>query len=109
VSANKYKPHLIVVPEDEADRQMAFGFVFHPAVLPASVDVRPPAGGWAAVLDLYERQFVPHLRKFPAARVVLLLDFDDRGDERGRSARTASRTISSHARSFWEPEARRNS
>jgi hypothetical protein len=49
---------------------------------PAGVDVRPAAGGWAAVLDLYERQFAPHLRKYPAAHVVLLLDFDDRGDER---------------------------
>jgi hypothetical protein len=29
---NKYKPHLLVLPEDDPNRQIANGFVHNPAV-----------------------------------------------------------------------------
>lgn len=32
MSVNKYKPHVFVIPEDDADRQIADGFVLHPGV-----------------------------------------------------------------------------
>lgn len=82
MSANKYKPHVLVIPEDEADRKLANGFSYHPAVAQRVIDIRPPAGGWTHVLDVFEQEYVQHLRNFAAAHVVLLIDFDTRGENR---------------------------
>jgi hypothetical protein len=43
MSANKYKPHVVVLPEDDANRQLANGFLTHP-VVPVTHD-RYIAGG----------------------------------------------------------------
>jgi hypothetical protein len=82
VSGNKYKRYVAVIPEDEADRQLANGFSAHTAVFPPALDIRPVAGGWLHVLDVFEKEYVPYMRRFPAVHVVLLLDFDERGESR---------------------------
>jgi hypothetical protein len=45
---NKYRPHVIVIPEDDANRQIANGFLLHPAIATRAVGVMPPAGGLGA-------------------------------------------------------------
>ena len=47
MSVNKAKPHLYVIPEDDADRQIAKGFVLHGRVDERRVQVVEPAGGWS--------------------------------------------------------------
>lgn len=82
MSANKYKPHILVIPEDDADRKLAFGFSYHPAVADRAIDVRVPAGGWSRVLEVFEEEYIPHLRNFQQAHAVLLIDFDEKGESR---------------------------
>lgn len=79
---NKYAPHVFVIPEDNADRQIADGFVLHPRVKDVRIRVMPPAGGWPNVRQTFEDEYIPTLRRFHQAHVVLLIDFDGRIDER---------------------------
>lgn len=74
---NKYRNHVFVIPEDDANRQMANGFVDHHAVATTAIQVMPSAGGWPAVLETFEREYVARLRNWPATHVVLLIDFDE--------------------------------
>jgi hypothetical protein len=74
---NRYKPHVYVIPEDDRDRQIADGFVLHDQVKDTRIQVVPPAGGWAKVLETFRDEYVSKLHDYPAAHVVMLIDFDD--------------------------------
>lgn len=77
MGVNKYQAHVWVLPEDDATRQLANGFILHPAVKAARMAIHQPAGGWAKVLDDFERTYAATMRKYPERRLVLLIDFDD--------------------------------
>src|SRR5690606_29462498 len=81
---NKYRPHLYVIPEDDADRQIANGFVLHARVDSRRVQVVEPAGGWSRVLDIFEEEYLPLLQNLHT-HVVLLIDFDKTPTERRAS------------------------
>ena len=81
MSVNKYKPHVFVIPEDDADRQISDGFVLYPRVAARQVQVVEPAGGWARVLDTFKKEYVPLLQN-AHTHVVMIIDFD--GDPAGR-------------------------
>src|SRR3954447_13004574 len=74
---NKYAPHVYVIPEDDADRQIADGFVLHHQVKHTRIQVVPPAGGWPVVLEIFRREYIRKLREYPHAHVIMLIDFDD--------------------------------
>ena len=74
---NKYAPHVYVIPEDDADRALANGFVDHHQVKYMRIQVAPTAGGWGKVLKIFRDEYVPWLRKYSDAHVVMLIDFDD--------------------------------
>lgn len=80
---NRYRPHVWLIPEDDADRELAVGFLNHEAVADRVVGVRAPAGGWHEVLDVFESEYLPQLRRHLGAHVVMLIDFD--GDESRRA------------------------
>ncbi|NOT00286.1 MAG: hypothetical protein HOP29_06625 [Phycisphaerales bacterium] len=84
MSVNRYRPHLYVIPEDDADRQIADGFVLHPRVAARQVQVVEPAGGWARVLETFNKEYVPLLQQNAYTHVVMLIDFD--GKHLGRRA-----------------------
>lgn len=79
---NKYAPHVYVIPEDDANRQMADGFVLHARVKETRIQVVPPAGGWPKVLTTFQHEYIPKLRDYPSAHVVMLIDFDDQVERR---------------------------
>jgi hypothetical protein len=79
---NKYAPHVYVIPEDDRDRQIADGFVFHHRVDNRRIQVMPIAGGWGNVLRTFEDEYIQLLRNYQHARVVMLIDFDGHIDER---------------------------
>ena len=81
-AANRYKPHLVMIPEDDANRQMAIGFINHHAVDDQRSYVVTPSGGWTHVLSDFQTAYIPYLHKWPNAYVVLLIDFDDRDNRR---------------------------
>jgi hypothetical protein len=87
MSVNKYQPHVLVLPEDDANRQMAIGFVLELSVRHRNVQVLPVAGGWTHVRDEFVSNLQQRLLRWPAAHAVLLVDFDNRVDGDGRLVR----------------------
>jgi len=77
MSVNKYLPHVIVIPEDDANRQLANGFLLHQSLKNGFIDVRPPAGGWKAVFECFQRDYIKTLRSRTCRHLILLIDFDD--------------------------------
>lgn len=78
MSVNREKPHVFVLPEDDANRQLATGFLL--AVdwnRQRQMRVLEPAGGWKHVLDLFKSDHVPEMDRYPERRMVLLIDFDN--------------------------------
>ena len=85
---NKYRPHILVLPEDDAERQLANGFILDPGVDQRRIQVLPPAGGWLKVLESFEKDHVADLRRCPYRVLVMVIDFDEREN---RLAQTKSR------------------
>lgn len=86
MSVNENKPHLYVLPEDDANRQIVNGFAGcirdrHSR----SFQVLPIARGWSNVVEKFETQHIAKMRKNTNTHLALILDFDDRlGDFRNR-------------------------
>lgn len=76
---NVYKDHVLVLPEDDANRQIAIGFSLK-VDAPRSIQVLPVAGGWTHVRDKLKSEYVAYLGRYPKARLVLLVDFDGKED-----------------------------
>lgn len=77
MSCNNYADHLHVLPEDDANRQIANGFSQHICVRLRSMQVLPVTRGcfkaWNRLID----DHVGHLRKYKCRRLLVLVDFDD--------------------------------
>lgn len=82
MSVNHYKPHLLILPEDDANRQLANGFTINPSLGSRVVQIMPPSGGWPKVHDEFVTSYIHTLRKNHHAHLVLLIDFDGRVKER---------------------------
>src|SRR5260370_35901009 len=83
MSANKQLPHVYVLPEDDANRQLAIGF--HKEVTwhrQRQMLVLEVARGWKKVLELFGSVHVAEMNRCPARFMVLLLDFDNQQEER---------------------------
>ncbi len=77
MSINLHKPHVWLIPEDDANRQLANGFFLHFAVSDDQVHNHGPAGGWKKVADVFQTEYLAKLRQFPGANVIMLIDFDE--------------------------------
>lgn len=77
MSANKDRPHVFVLPEDDENRQLANGFYL---LLDQNIERRlrvlPVAGGWLKVLDNFVDDHAPGMKRYPRRYFVLLIDFD---------------------------------
>lgn len=80
--SNKFKPHVLVLPEDDANRQIANGFMLEPSLRQRNLQVLPPAGGWAVARDKLKAEHVPELSRLPQRIMVVLVDFDGRSERR---------------------------
>lgn len=77
MSVNCYKPHILVLPEDDANRQLANGFLLEmPDQWRRQVQILPVARGWAKVIDEFRSQHVDGMFKYPSRTMVLAIDFD---------------------------------
>jgi hypothetical protein len=83
MSVNKHRPHVLIVPEDDANRQIATGFVLHHRLIAGKqVQILPVEGGWSKVLaKLLVMQ--SEMKTYPQRQVVALVDFDERPERRG--------------------------
>ena len=81
MSINRFKPHLIVITEDQANGEIANGFLLHQNVDPNVIRILPPAKGWINVAEkVEEKHFIFRMIKFKDRFSVLLIDFDRNKD-----------------------------
>ncbi|MEL6815565.1 MAG: hypothetical protein AAFP03_12215, partial [Cyanobacteria bacterium J06598_3] len=57
MSVNKYQECLLVLPEDDANRQLANGFSNNIGINENVIQVLPEAGGWKKVLNKFEQTY----------------------------------------------------
>jgi len=62
MSVNKYKPHVVVLPEDRANLQIANGFLLNPDLNERLIQVLPHVRGWQTVLNKFVDERVPVMR-----------------------------------------------
>ncbi len=74
---NKNRPHLFILPEDDANSQLAHGFVEHHGIQHRRVRVLNPAGGWKKVLGNFQAYHLNGMRASPNRMMVLLIDSDN--------------------------------
>lgn len=75
MSVNRRRPHLFILPEDDANRQLANGFLLEAAA--AQMRVLHEAGGWNAVVENFVANHIADLRRYAQRCLVLLLDCDN--------------------------------
>jgi len=80
MSANRYEPHVLVLPEDDANRDMVIGFRRNLSVNFRQLQVEDVAGGWLEVVERFESEHIREMRRLPNRNVVLLFDFDGKSE-----------------------------
>ncbi len=75
---NRHRPHVLVLPEDDANRQIANGFLLDPLLRPRNIHVLEEVGGWLEVIDRFNLDHTADMEKYPDRYMVLLIDFDDK-------------------------------
>ncbi len=82
MSVNKYLPHIFVLPEDDANRQLANGFLLDDSlsIRRRRIQVLEEVGGWTEVLERFKSDHVNEMDRNPHRFMVLLIDFDGNED-----------------------------
>jgi hypothetical protein len=78
MSVNKYSPHLLVLPEDDANRQLANGFDV--ALAKRQFQILEEAGGWRRVYESFISDHIVPMQRNPRRFMILLIDFDGNTD-----------------------------
>ena len=76
MSVNRQVPHVLVLPEDDANRQLANGFQLDSFLATRRMQVLEEAGGWQEVLNRFRADHVPEMDRYASRFMVLLVDFD---------------------------------
>lgn len=74
--SNRYRPHLLVLPEDEADQAIANGLMLSLNINQRAVIIDKPAKGWKKVVCKMTGPVADEMRRYPSCHTVLLIDFD---------------------------------
>jgi len=99
MSGNRSLPHVKVLPEDDANRQLAVGFLQYPFLLARNIQVLRVARGWHRVLGLFESVHAIEMDRHPDRLMVLLIDFDGDFDRLGQINCQAPRPL--HGQSLY--------
>src|SRR5271166_643296 len=78
MSVNRYQPHVWVLPVDDANRQIANGFVLDPNVQNYRIQVLDVVDGWNEVIKRFLSDHVAGMEKYETRYMILVLDLDDR-------------------------------
>lgn len=80
MSVNRFHPHVLVLPEDDANSQIANGFWLSPFISSRRIQVLPSAGGWHKALESFDRDHAAGMMDNANRLLVLLIDFDSKED-----------------------------
>src|ERR1035437_387678 len=80
MSVNKHLPHVLVLPEDDANGQLANGFQLDQSLDTRRMQILEEAGGWREVLNRFREDHVKEMDRYASRFMVLLIDFDGRED-----------------------------
>jgi hypothetical protein len=75
---NKMVPHVLVLPEDDANRQLANGFQLDHSLDTRRMQILDEAGGWHEVLERFKEDHIAEMERNANRFMVLLVDFDRR-------------------------------
>lgn len=75
---NSMVPHVLVLPEDDANRQLANGFQLDHSLDTRRMQILEVAGGWLEVLKRFKEDHVAEMKLNTNRHMVLLIDFDRR-------------------------------
>lgn len=84
MTVNAYRPHVLVLPEDDANRQIANGFMLDAKLNRRVIQVLPIARGWLKVVEKFNDKYVAEMRTLTERRTILLVDFDNIAVDRKR-------------------------
>jgi hypothetical protein len=78
MSVNKERPHVFVLPEDDANRQLAVGFFLDHSFSSRgrTFQVLSEAGGWNKVLGRFKSDHIKSMETYPHRFMILVIDFD---------------------------------
>lgn len=76
MSVNKYQPHVLVLPEDDANRQLANGFLLDHSLRLRTIQILDEVGGWHEVLGCFNSDHITEMDRFPERRMIMLIDLD---------------------------------
>jgi len=75
---NKERPHVFVLPEDDLNHELAYGFwlglEFNKQ---GQMFVLPNARGWKRVLDIFESEHIFGMDRYHGRFMILLIDLDN--------------------------------
>ena len=77
MSVNRYDRHVLVLPEDDANRQIANGFCLNPELDSQAIQILPSARGWKNAIKKFTDTYIPKMRQYPKSTLVILIDFDE--------------------------------
>lgn len=69
MSINHYQPHIFVLPEDDANRQIVNGFILDLNLNSRAIQVLPPAGGWTKVVEKFTNDYASTMRQYRHRRL----------------------------------------
>lgn len=76
MSANKYRKHLVILPEDQAYATMARGFKNYYRIRAENLEIKKVCGGWKKVFEMLASTYVPLMEQNPDMHVLCMIDFD---------------------------------
>ncbi len=80
MSVNLFKPHLVILPEDEKNRDIALAVQRHlPRAFANQIKIENPLRGWLKTLDAIDLVYQPNKDE---QYIVAVIDFDDNLEER---------------------------
>lgn len=74
MAVNKHQPHVLILPEDDANRQIANGF--ESAFANRQLQTMAPCGGWRRVLEKFSQDYRARAEANDNIHIVMLIDFD---------------------------------
>ncbi len=96
MSCNRYIPHAFVLPEDEADSDIANGFLL--SAPNSELQILPYRNGWKTVVKYFCEKLTKPMFNYTHMHVILFVDFD--GEKNRREDIMKEIPINLHPRVF---------